>query len=99
VVLAPDEHRVLLEGAGAVKDAALVLVYAASQADVMARVPKLTKTLGPDTRLWVAYPKAKKLGTDVNRDILAGLLREHGFEPARMISIDGTWSAMWFKPR
>jgi hypothetical protein len=47
----------------------------------------------------VGGPKAKKLGTDVNRDILAGLLREHGFEPARMISIDGTWSAMWFKPR
>jgi hypothetical protein len=99
VVSAPDEHTALFRGAGAVKDAGLVLVYAVSQANVLARVPKLTKTLGPEARLWVAYPKAKKLGTDLDRDILAGLLREHGFEPARMVSIDETWSAMWFKPR
>ena len=60
---------------------------------------KLTKALGRDARLWVAYPKAKKLGTDLNRDILARVLRECGFEPARMVSIDETWSAMWFKHR
>jgi hypothetical protein len=99
VMSAPDEHRVLLEGAGAVEDAGLVLVYAVSQADVVGRVPELTKILRPSARLWVAYPKARKLGTDLNRDILVGLMREHGFEPARMISIDGTWSAMWFNTR
>jgi hypothetical protein len=53
--------------------------------------------LGPEARLWVAHPKAKKLGTDLNRDTLAADLREHGLQAVRMVSIDDTWSAMWFK--
>jgi len=97
VVAAPEEHGALLDGAGAVKGAGLVLVYAVNRDDVPARLPKVLKALDPDSRLWIAYPKAKKLGTDLNRDTLVGVLREYRFEPVRMVSIDETWSAMWFK--
>ncbi len=31
-----------------------------------------------DRLAWIAYPKAGKLGTDLNRDILARLARERG---------------------
>jgi hypothetical protein len=34
----------------------------------------------------------------LNRDILVNLLAGHRFQPVRMVSIDDTWSAMWFKP-
>lgn len=57
----------------------------------------LKYALEADIRLWVAHPKAKKLGTDLYRDILAQQLGQDGFEPVRMVSVDNTWSAMWFK--
>ncbi len=98
VVEAPGEHAMLVEGGGATRQADVVLVYATKQAEVRSRVPKVKKALRPDARLWVAYPKAKKLGTDLDRDVLSALLREHGLEPVRLVSVDETWSAMWFKP-
>ncbi len=98
VVSPPREHAGLFEGGGKRKGAGLVLVYATTKVEVEERLAKLTKVLGADSRLWVAYPKAKRLGTDLNRDVLGGLLREHGFQAVRMVSIDETWSAMWFKP-
>jgi hypothetical protein len=94
---APPEHDALLGGAPRPEGAELVLVYARSAAELEKRLPKAVKALGDETRLWLAYPKAKKLGTDLNRDILVRLLEEHGFEPCRMVSVDDTWSAMWFK--
>ena len=47
---------------------------------------------------WIAYPKAGKLGTDLNRDKLVEFLRPQGIEGVRLVSIDETWSAMRFRP-
>ena len=46
---------------------------------------------------WMAYPKAKQLGTDLNRDILWKTMRERGIEANRQVSINDTWSAMRFR--
>jgi len=51
-----------------------------------------------DRLAWIAYPKAGKLGTDLNRDILAALVTERGVQPVRQIAIDETWSALRFRP-
>jgi len=51
-----------------------------------------------DRLAWIAYPKAGKLGTDLNRDILARLARERGIQPVRQIAINETWSALRFRP-
>lgn len=51
-----------------------------------------------DKLAWVAYPKAGQLGTDLDRDTLAGLLAAHGVQPVRQVAIDGTWSALRFRP-
>ena len=51
-----------------------------------------------DKLAWIAYPKAGKLGTDLNRDILAALLTERGVQPVRQVAIDETWSALRFRP-
>ena len=51
----------------------------------------------PDGVAWVAYPKAGQLDTDLNRDVLAGLLRARGVAPVRQIAIDDVWSALRFK--
>jgi hypothetical protein len=34
----------------------------------------------------------------LNRDRLAAALSSHGVQPVRQVSIDGTWSALRFRP-
>jgi hypothetical protein len=51
-----------------------------------------------DRLAWVAYPKAKKLGTDLNRDLLAKELIARGIDPVRQVSLDDVWSALRFRP-
>jgi hypothetical protein len=51
-----------------------------------------------DRLAWIAYPKASQLGTDLNRDTLAKLVKPMGIQPVRQVSVDDTWSAMRFRP-
>ena len=51
-----------------------------------------------DKLAWIAYPKGGQLGTDLNRDILAGLLAGRGVQPVRQVAIDHVWSALRFRP-
>jgi len=51
-----------------------------------------------DRLAWIVYPKAGKLGTDLNRDILARLAQQRGAQPVRQVAIDETWSAIRFRP-
>ena len=74
-----------------------VVLYAATAKDLASALPVARKRLGADGRLWIAYPKAKKLGTDLNRDSLWKLMEPAGFEGVRLVSLDDTWSAMMFR--
>ena len=47
---------------------------------------------------WIAYPKAGKLGTDLNRDTLSAALTGEGVQPVRQVAIDEVWSALRFRP-
>jgi hypothetical protein len=47
---------------------------------------------------WIAYPKAGRLSTDVNRDWLTRAVRHHGAHPLGHVSLDDTWSAMLIEP-
>jgi hypothetical protein len=96
----PADQRPLYDGielTSAKADA--VVLYAATAKDLTALLPWVQKHLGADARLWVAYPKAKKLGTDLNRDSLWKSMEPHGFEGVRLVSLDDTWSAMMFRQR
>ncbi len=77
--------------------AGAVVLYAANAKDLAAALPDARKQLGAGARLWVAYPKSKKLGTDLNRDALRKLMEPEGFEGVRLVSLDDTWSAMMFR--
>jgi len=98
LVGAPADQRSLfaaVEQAGGTADA--VVLYAATAKDVADLLPRARKQLAREARLWVAYPKAKKLGTDLNRDSLWKLLEPQGFEGVRLVSLDDTWSGMMFR--
>ncbi len=78
-------------------DAALVFVT--STEDLAAPDVKVVLDLARrDCLAWVAYPKAGRLGTDLNRDSLAARLSERGVRAVRQISVDDTWSALRFRP-
>jgi hypothetical protein len=59
---------------------------------------KLQIKPGQRVAVLAAYPKAGKLGTDLNRDVLAALLAGQGVQPVRQVAIDETWSALRFRP-
>jgi hypothetical protein len=103
VLRKPDD--VALEGAPsasaegvAAADGAVVFVTTAEDLST----PELEAVVAlarRDALAWVAYPKGGKLGTDLNRDALAGRLAERGVQAVRQVSIDDTWSALRFRPR
>jgi hypothetical protein len=76
-------------------DAALIFV--GDRAELEQRLPVLAEVAGRDGTAWVAYPKARQLGTDLNRDIIAGLVPTAGLDTVRQVSIDDTWSALRLK--
>lgn len=78
-------------------DAALVFVKRAQDL-ASPEVDAVVAAACRDALAWVAYPKAGKLGTDLNRDSLAALISERGVRPVRQISVDDTWSALRFRP-
>jgi hypothetical protein len=57
-------------------------------------VPKLAKHVGPKGIVWLSYPKAKQLATDLNRDVLREVVGPMGLEAVAIASIDDVWSAL-----
>jgi len=100
LVGAPADQRGLFEPEDITSDAkkaGLLLLYAANEAALEKQLGSAVKSLGEEARLWVAYPKAGKLDTDLSRDTLWPLLEKKGFEGVRLVALDDTWSAMMFR--
>src|SRR6185312_1799092 len=56
-----------------------VQLFVHDRADLEQRLPAAVAALKPGGLLWVCYPKGgQKAGTDLHRDVLWGLLNEHG---------------------
>lgn len=75
-----------------------VILFVRTLAEVDQHVGHVHEALSTGRSAWIAHPKAGKLGTDLNRDILyrhTGLV--HRVAGSRQVSIDDTWSAMYFK--
>jgi len=100
LVGAPADQRGLFEPEDITSDAkkaGLLLLYAANEAALEKQLGSAVKSLCEEARLWVAYPKAGKLDTDLSRDTLWPLLEKKGFEGVRLVALDDTWSAMMFR--
>ena len=73
-----------------------VLVFATNEAELRQSLNVL-KTAAASQLTWVAYPKAKQLGTDINRDSIREIANQNGLDPVRQIALDDTWSALRLK--
>jgi hypothetical protein len=93
------ELKDLTVSARASGQAAAVLLFVNSLAEVDKLAPKAGKLVKPDGMLWIAYAKGtSKVKTDVNRDKLWAAAQPIGWQPIRQIALDEVWSAMRFKP-
>jgi hypothetical protein len=79
-------------------DAEAILVFATNRAELDAARATIVEHGREDRLTWLAYPKAGKLGTDLNRDIIWKLMDGSGVRPIRQIALDDTWSALRFRP-
>jgi hypothetical protein len=84
--------------AGSMDTADVVIVFLATGVDLPTAGGPALVAGRADRLAWVAYPKAGRLGTDLNRDRLRELLTDHGVQPVRQVSIDETWSALRIRP-
>jgi len=75
-----------------------VLVFVRGRAGLDANAEPAIAAGRRDALAWVAYPKAGRLGTDLNRDSLAAAVKERGVQPVRQIAIDDVWSALRLRP-
>jgi hypothetical protein len=92
-VVAPDVNPPADPGA-----ADAVVAFTRNQAELDSVAAPAIEAARAGKLAWIAYPKAGKLGTDLNRDVLAALLTARGVQPVRQVAIDETWSALRFRP-
>ncbi len=79
-------------------EADAVIVFVRDHAALDTGAEAAVQAARRDALAWIAYPKAGKLGTDLNRDSLAAAVTGQGVRPVRQIAIDETWSALRFRP-
>ena len=96
LVNAPKDVKLGLETGN--KGAGAILVFVKNKNDVDKHAESLIAAALADQVAWIAYPKAGKLDTDLNRDLLWKHLDGNGIRPVRNVAIDETWSALRFRP-
>jgi len=101
-VAAPEDVAPIAGGCTSAADtpasADVVVAFVRTRADLTTVAAPAIEAARGDRLAWIAYPKAGKLGTDLNRDILAASLSGQGIQPVRQVAIDDVWSALRFRP-
>jgi hypothetical protein len=75
----------------------VIQVFVTRKAQLDKRLAPIKAVMGERSALWVCYPKAGVLGTDLNRDLLRAALADHGLQAVSQIAIDDVWSGLRFK--
>jgi hypothetical protein len=72
----------------------LVLAFFTRKTHLARDMKKLRGALAPKGMLWLGYPKAKALGTDLNRDVMRETVAKAGLEAVAICALDPVWSAL-----
>lgn len=70
--------------------------FAKTQKDLDRQFEKLKKHLSASGTLWISWPKAGKLDTDLNIKSVIKIGYDHGLVESKGLSIDETWSGLKF---
>lgn len=70
--------------------------FVKTQQEFKTHFPKLKANLNEGGMLWVSWPKAKKLGTDLNIKIVIKLGYDYGLVESTCLSVNEIWSGLKF---
>jgi hypothetical protein len=87
---APEVER--LERPGERLD--VVQAFFTRKSDLRRELPRLRDALGERGVLWICYPKARALGTDLNRRVSQTLAVRTGLRTVGVVAIDEVWRAL-----
>jgi hypothetical protein len=73
-----------------------ILFFVRTQAAMDRRFPHLMQSLSADGKLWVAWPKGGRLGTDLTIREVIRIGYGHGLVESTNLRIDDTWTALKF---
>jgi len=71
-------------------------LFTTSRASLEGVFPTLKRHVTVAGMLWVSWPKARKLGTDLSLPIVVKLGYSNGLVESTCLSVDDTWSALKF---
>lgn len=100
-VLAAGTNAPVVQGVDIVRspeDADVVVAFVLTRADLETAGAPAVEAARQDRLAWIAYPKDRQLGTDLNRGLLAEAVAGRGIRPVRQVAIDDVWSALRFRP-
>jgi len=76
-----------------------IQIFVRNKAELDKLVPKAAKALGPDSILWISFPKgSSKIQTDLTRDKGWENLQALNLKWTNLISVNETWSAFSLRP-
>ncbi len=76
------------------KDLDLVQAFFTRRAHLERDASRLKAAIGDRGLLWVCYPKAKALGTDLSREVVRETVAAAGLEAVAIVAVDEVWSAL-----
>ncbi len=103
VLDAPTGYQLELDELGVTQKKALkgpldvVQIFVTRKAQLDGKLAQLKAAMSETSALWVCYPKANALDTDLNRDLLRLALADKGLTAVAQIAIDNVWSGLRFK--
>jgi hypothetical protein len=100
-VLCPESIRADLrevESTGESDVGAALIVFVIDCDTLEQQRTRIVEAAAINRLTWVSYPKSGQLGTDLNRDSLAAVLKTSGIQPVRQIAINDVWTALRFRP-
>lgn len=72
-----------------------VIIFTHNEKELTELLPKNHKIAKKDGKLWVAYPKKSgSISSDLNRDIIWGIVNRLKMNPNKLISMNVDWSIM-----
>ena len=71
-------------------------LFCRSQEELKMKLPKVKGHLAPTGMLWISWPKAGQLTTDLSLPTVIRIGYQHGMVESKAISVNDTWSAMKF---
>jgi hypothetical protein len=77
-----------------------IILFTKTQRQMDARFPRLKRYLEANGKLWVAWPKGGRLGTDLDLKHVIRIGYNHGLVESTQLRLDDTWTALKFtKPK